>query len=43
MYYVLLSFKELVELHGGRGERTVESSAEIVGLRLPKNPHSDPK
>lgn len=36
------SFQELIKLYGGKGERSVESSAEIVGLRLPNSP-TDPE
>jgi hypothetical protein len=39
LYFV---FQELTQLYGGKGERSIESSAAIVGLRLPKAPQHDP-
>lgn len=34
--YIFFSFQELTEMYGGKGERSIEASANIVGLKLPK-------
>lgn len=34
-FYLKYNLQELIKKHSGKGERSVEESAKIVGLKLP--------